>query len=160
MIQNALRNFNYEQDTKDLEKIVLQNILEGDQDRRKAFEDLGVFPTYQILAHDFNMDTTLYRALKMEAIKSLKNLVDYIFQTQNSNLNVSKHIMYDLPELLEEENIQICAFFQLPLREQGMKYRKSCNIRNGIYSSELPQYADTTTEKKPIKVSDKEINFY
>jgi hypothetical protein len=64
----------------DLGLSVLERILEGDGTRKQALLELEVFPAYQILSHDFNMDTTLYRCLQLGAIKSLKYLIEFVFE--------------------------------------------------------------------------------
>ena len=69
-----------------------------------------MYPKSKIINFDFSFNTTVYRALKLNANKSLSLLQKFIFNDINSS-DYNILMMMDLPELLERSAIDIYPFF-------------------------------------------------
>lgn len=70
MIQKALRE--YEQINQEEVKFsILWDVLEENNDRMQSFSELEIILPDQLCSIDFNMDTTLYRGLKLMAVNSV-----------------------------------------------------------------------------------------
>ena len=80
--------------------------------RMRAFKSVGVYPKNNIIKSDFNLDSTIYRGILLNAHKSINLLINYIFDELNS-IEYYNMIMLDLPEIFEVKVININAFFQL-----------------------------------------------
>lgn len=85
----------------------------------------------QLLALDFNMDTTLYRGIKFKAVKSVQLMIDFIINDV-SNESLSNLLIYDLPEIFEMQGITIHKFFSTPKRQNGIQDTSDCNIRKPL----------------------------
>lgn len=97
----------------------------------QSFQELGIVLPEQLCAHDFNMDTTLYRGLKLLAFKSVQLIIDFILEGED-HPELFYQIMYDLPELLQQTSISVHKFFSLPRRKNNLQWETLCNIRKSL----------------------------
>lgn len=58
-------------------------MLKDNNDRKQSFLELEIIMHDQLCKHDFNMDTTLYRGLKMMAVKSVQMIIDFIMENED-----------------------------------------------------------------------------
>jgi len=64
----------------DIKQTYLEDLLAGDSIRKEAFKQLNFFPKNLMIHHDFNFDTLLNRGLQMNSLKSIKLIINYIFE--------------------------------------------------------------------------------
>jgi len=83
----------------DIDLSILYNLVKGNPIRKQVFQDITFYPKNQVIQHDFNFDGTLYRGLKFKSIKSVKILLQYIFNKSSSN-EYYELVMLDLFEIL------------------------------------------------------------
>lgn len=74
--------------------------------RIEAFKSVGLYPKNMIVKSDFNMDSTIYRGILLNAHKSINLLISYIFDELNS-IDYYNVIMLDLPEIFETKVINL-----------------------------------------------------
>lgn len=88
---------------------------------------------------DFNLNTTIYRGLRMKSMQSIKYLLDYLFDQVNDKYYY-KLIMLDLHELMSSKiNSSFLSFF-----EESADERRSID-RTQFCNMEVP-YFDTEVE--------------
>jgi len=71
---------NYKPDELDIKQSIIEDLVNGDHARQQAFIELNFYPKNMIINHDFNFDTTLNRGLKLNSLKSVKYLLNYLFE--------------------------------------------------------------------------------
>lgn len=71
----------YKSDTIQLSH--LESMFEGDGYRKKTMIDANIYPPSLILNHDLNLSSTIQKAIQLKAVKSLKLLIDMVFENLN-----------------------------------------------------------------------------
>lgn len=99
---------------KDLEKdsqCMIEFISEGDSYRIRNLNTLGFNCMNKLLNLDLNMVSTTSRALKMNATKQLKILLEYVLEFYQS-VEYNDIIMLDLEEIMKSNSLDISKYFQ------------------------------------------------
>lgn len=63
---------------------MIEMIASGDQVRRDVFREVSFYPKVMILNQDFNNVGTAMRAMRFNSFKSLKIMLEYLFDTVNT----------------------------------------------------------------------------
>jgi len=128
--------------TNEFDKSRINDILAGDKIRTQNFTAIGLSPWLSIINCDFNMNTTIYRALKMKAMFSLKIIYDYLFKKVN-NRKYYTYVIMDLKYLLNTEfKSAITNFFDEDQDERNdLDRTKYCNMENLFIDSDVDQFS-------------------
>ena len=80
----------------------LESLFEGDSYRKKTMIDANIYPQFMIMNQDFNLQSTMHKAILLKAVKSLKILIDMVFENLNK-LEYKDIMMFDLSILIGED---------------------------------------------------------
>ena len=100
------------QESVDFTRTILYKLVVGDPLRKKAFTEINQYPENLKINFDFNMESTITRAMHFKSYKSIKLLLEYIFEEDNSN-DYYNIIMMHFSEILRSENLNCNQFFSL-----------------------------------------------
>lgn len=135
-----------------IQKSIVYELTNGDVSRQKSFQDVNFYPKLMMINFDFNLNTTIYRGLKMKSMQSIKYLLDYLFDEVNS-VNYNRLIMLDLHEIMASKiNSSFLNFF-----EESSEERKSidrtlyCNMEIPYFDTEIEQFSEFNMQFLPIE---------
>jgi hypothetical protein len=80
----------------------LESLFEGDTYRKKTMIEANIYPIFMILNFDLNLQSTIHKAILLKAVKSLKILIDMVFDNLNK-MEYRDMIMFDLSLLLRDD---------------------------------------------------------
>ena len=114
-VREALAN--YKQDKSNINCSIVFELIKGDELRKEAFQEIKFYPKNQVIKYDFNFDTTINMGLRMQSIKSVTLLLNFIIDEINT-LEYYDLIMLDLHEIFEAKIINLNSFFSESANEQ------------------------------------------
>lgn len=138
----------------------LEALFEGDNYRKKSMIEANVYPQALILNLDLNLSSTIQKAIMLKAVKSLKLLIDMVFENYNT-IEYQEFIMYDLDLLLtEKHNVHFFAFFG---RSENEKRNSEdfgyCNMETPFKNVNLPTFSNLHLETLLISEFENQHNF-
>ena len=98
----------------------MYQLIKGDELRREAFKEIKFYPKNQVIKFDFNFDTTISMGLRMQSIKSVVMLLNFIMEEINTQEYVEL-IMLDLHEIFEAKIVNLNKFFGESASELAME---------------------------------------
>lgn len=107
-VREALAN--YKQERSNINCSIVFELVKGDELRKEAFKEIKFYPKNQVIKYDFNFDTTISMGLRMQSIKSVVILLNFIMEEINTQEYVDL-IMLDLHQIFEAKIINLNQFF-------------------------------------------------
>lgn len=107
---------------------MVERIANGDQVRRDVFHEVGFWPKVMILNQDFNNVGTAMRAIKFNSFKSLKIMLEFLFDSINI-FAYQQYLMMDLKHLTGSKQVNVNDFFSISEQERKSKAHLGfCNM--------------------------------
>lgn len=109
--------------------------------RKKAFKEIYFFPDNMKLNYDFNMESTIQRAIYLKSYKSIKLLLQYIFEEENSS-DYNNIIMMNFSQILQSENLNINQFFSIKDWATPEIQNQSCSIEKVLVNDKFDAFSE------------------
>lgn len=107
---------------------MIEMVAAGDQVRRDVFREVSFYPKVMILNQDFNNVGTAMRAMKFNSFKSLKIMLEYLFDSVNT-FDYQQFLMMDLLHLTGSKQVNVNEFFSISEQERKSKdHLGFCNM--------------------------------
>ena len=109
--------------------------------RKKAFTEINQYPENLKINFDFNMESTISRAMHYKSYKSIKLLLQYIFEEENS-VDYNNIIMMHFSEILRSENLNCNQFFSLKDWSTPEIQNDSCSIEKILVNDKFDAFSE------------------
>ena len=107
-----------------------------------AFKDANFYPKSLIVQQDLSGVGTIERAIKFNNFKSLKLLLEFLFDVVNTH-DYHRFIMSDFLLILGTQQVQVNDFFVMSDTEKkGGDQDGFCNFEITFKNAELPSFSD------------------
>lgn len=131
---------------------MIQELTQGDKLREQTFRDIGFVAKTRIINFDFNLNTTIYRALRMNAMQSVQFLLEKVFNEINTR-DYYPIIMIDLYQLMDVGNSysKFDYFFDESEEEKrSIDRAQFLNIEIPFYETEIEQFSSYPKQYLPV----------
>lgn len=142
-----------------IDRSIIEDVIDDDDIRREHMKRTEFYPKPLIIQFDLNFVGTVERALKFQTYKSLKLIFDTILEVIDT-FEYQPYLMYDLPLILEQRQIQIDDFYNLSASERKNQDAGFCNLEIEIKDDtvSLPPFSDKTFEFYTIEKFENFLN--
>lgn len=139
----------FRQEWQEIKGCIVEQVIDGDRVRREHMQSCCFYPKICIVQIDLNYMGTIERAFKLNSFKSLKGIFNHILDVIDT-FEYQKYIMYELPIIIEQKQIQIDDFFSMSQSERKNLEKGFCNLEIELSQKELPPFSDLEFESYKV----------